>query len=66
MVLSVTPSNKAYENAQKFFAIFLRKCPSTSFNSNIQDEEMEHKASISNSFIFLLLRLKQHCFYSLG
>lgn len=38
MVLSVIPSTKAYENAQKFLAVFLHKCPSTSFSSNIQDD----------------------------
>lgn len=51
MIFSVIASTKAFKNAQKFFVVFLHKCP-IFFNSNIQDEEMELKAPISHSFIF--------------
>lgn len=37
------------KNAQTFF---LQKYPPSSSNSNNQDEEIEHKTPISNSFIF--------------
>lgn len=52
MVLSVIPSTKAYKSAQTFFVVFLHKYPPISSNSNKQDEEIEHKTPISNSFIF--------------
>lgn len=52
MVLNAIPSTKVYKSAQTFFVVFLHKYPPISSNSNNQDEEMEHKTPISNSFIF--------------
>lgn len=50
-LLGVRPSTKVCENAQKVLVAFLYKRPSVSYSYIIQDEEIEHKAPISNSFI---------------
>lgn len=50
-LLGVRPSTKVCEIAQKVLVVFLYKRPSVSYSYIIQDEEIEHKAPISNSFI---------------